>query len=285
MLRALPGLLVLFVSCNSNFEKQSQIARVRVLGVRAEPAELLVPAAGPPLPVQLDALAVAPDGRPVSVQFAFCRPFTNVYASTFECPGRDGVDLSDGGLSLLDPQILALLGAAGDGSAGNPLSQPAFAAQLQAGVPFQVGYLATDGADDPEGLERGYATITAQQTDTPNHNPGLLDVQLDGVSLEGQLLEKGVTVTLTPVVSDGSFEIYAAAGGPAQETLSISWFASGDAQIGSLRSVLTPEAGASSAAAQTTLVTPSSSGSTTVWVVARDGRGGTSWLARTFSTR
>jgi hypothetical protein len=276
-------------ACNSSFELQSQIARVRVLGVRAEPAELVIPAAGPPGIVHLEALAVAPEGRAVSVRFAFCRPFANVFAADFECPGKDGVDLLDGGLSLLDPRILALLGAGVEGGAGAVLASPGFAAQLAVGVPFQVGYQATDGTDPNDGgLELGFATLIARRTDAPNLNPEVLDVQVDGASLDGLTLDGGASVTLTPVVSPRSQEpVVAADGGLTQESLSFSWFTSGEARVGSLRSVLlaSGDPAASRTASTTVLSTPDAGARSTLWVVVRDGRGGTSWRASTFTTR
>jgi hypothetical protein len=284
-MRAATGWLALLglAACSTDFERQSQIARVRVLAVRSEPAELLIPFTldGPAPAVQLEALAVAPEDRPVSVRLAFCRPFVNVYAADFECPGKDGVELVDGGLSLLDPRVLALFTGPDGGQGGNPLADPLVVSQLGAGIPLQVGYEATDGTAGAAGVERGFATVVARQTLSPNHNPTILDVEVGGVSLQGRHLDAGVDVVLEPRLGPGALEVYALDGGTLQEGLSLSWFASGGAAISDFRSAVLPgDAGV----ATTTLTTPDAGGATTVWVVARDGRGGTGWLVRRFTS-
>jgi hypothetical protein len=276
------------LACNSNFEAQSQIARVRVLGVRSEPAELVIPltpgpGSVPPI-VHLEALAVAPEGRPVAVEFAFCRPFANVYAADFECPGKDGVSLRDGGLSLLDPAIVALL-TRGDGGVqtGDPLADPLVAGQLAQGLALQVGYLATDGTEGERGVERGYASVTLRRTDVPNHNPTLIDIEADGGTLEGRVLPRATQILLSPVLApDAQERITTPDGGQSLESISLSWFASGDARIANLRSAILPSGLAKST---TALTTPDAGGVTTLWVVARDGRGGTAWVERTFSSQ
>jgi hypothetical protein len=280
--RTLSATLLLGLACNTNFEKQSQIERVRVLGVRSEPAELVVPTtAGPLLPLQLEALAVAPEGRPVAVRFALCRLFANVYAADFQCPGKDGVEFIDGGLSLADPRVQALFLGPGGGGGQDPFANPLLAAQLDTGLSLQVGYEATDGTDGGSGIERGFAIVRVRRTDAPNHNPDLADVTVDGGSLQGASLPRATTVVLSPVMAEGALETYAVDGGQAQESISLSWYASGDAEVGSLRSVISAsDAGVST----TTLTTPDGGGATSVWVVARDGRGGTSWLRRELSS-
>ena len=76
----LPALgALLLAGCAPDFELQSEIRRVRVLAIQAEPAELVVDpdASSLPGPVTFSALAVTPDARPVTVRYALCR-FTEI---------------------------------------------------------------------------------------------------------------------------------------------------------------------------------------------------------------
>ncbi|HYV67797.1 MAG TPA: hypothetical protein VE964_16240, partial [Myxococcales bacterium] len=62
----------LLAGCPENLEKQSQIVKLRVLAVEAEPAELIVDPAQPPPRTTLTALAVEPSGAPIAMEYALC---------------------------------------------------------------------------------------------------------------------------------------------------------------------------------------------------------------------
>ncbi|RKH56107.1 hypothetical protein D7W81_34790, partial [Corallococcus aberystwythensis] len=104
------ALLGLSACSGPDFEDPSEIRRVRVLGIKAEPPELVVAPDGStlPPPVTFSALAVTPDARPVTVTYALCRPDVNPYGDV-ACPGDSGVPLGNGVLSLSDPAVQALL--------------------------------------------------------------------------------------------------------------------------------------------------------------------------------
>src|SRR2546430_13825866 len=91
-------------ACPGDFEKQSEIVKLRVLAVQAEPAELIV---DPPQPLPrttLTALAVEPSGAPVVVEYAICTVQDPVPPPTVDCPGSQGIPLpsSDPSSAVLD---------------------------------------------------------------------------------------------------------------------------------------------------------------------------------------
>jgi hypothetical protein len=283
VLRVLAGVLTgALTACGPEFELQSEIRRVRVLALKAEPAELALDpdATTFPQPVQFSALAVAPDEREVGVALALCKP-GNVYGGELECPGKDGATLPEGQLSLLDPNVQqVLLESAEVGSGGEPLdpNDPEVRALLERGIPLFVGYKASDGSGTPEGLEEGVRRLTLRLTAAPNQNPRLADILLEGAPLAGPL-PLNTELTLVPQLAEGSLESYETAEGPRTEQIFYSWFATGDGEVKQLRS-LEPVDGRPGEPSSKYL-TPSTPQRVTLYVVARDGRGGVDWLART----
>ena len=273
------GFLLVAAACGEELEQQSEIRRVRVLGVKSTPSELALPTAGGlPAPLQLEALAVAPDGSTPPVTFALCAA-GNVYSADFQCPGKDGLTLPGGRLDLGDPAVQAFVAQAfvAPGAGGGPVdpNDPALAAALEAGIPFFVGFLADDGSGRPEGQERGVRQLKLRRTDTPNQNPELADVLYEGASLT-TLPAGGQTVELRPVLAAGAQEPLP--GKDANETVSFAWHASGEGDVEFFRSV---QRGDDQPGEPTTeYVTPEAPGRVTFYVVARDGRGGTGWLVR-----
>lgn len=279
ILLALAGALT---ACGPEFELQSELRRVRVLAIKAEPAELALSpdASSSPPPVQLSTLAVAPGERPVSVDLALCRS-ADVYGGEVQCPGEDGAPLPGGALSLEDPNVQAVLASlAGEATGGRPVdpNDPALRAVLEKGIPLFIGYLAQDGGEAPENQERGVRQLTLRLTDTPNQNPRLTDLLRDDSPLAGPL-PLDTEVVLRPVLAEGSLERYETDEGPRTEQVFYSWFATGEGEVKQLRS-LEPVDG-KPGDPTITYLTPATPGEVTFYVVARDGRGGVDWLSRT----
>ncbi|WP_224242945.1 hypothetical protein [Hyalangium gracile] len=269
-------------ACGPEFELQSEIRRVRVLALKAEPAELTFNPDAPamPPPILFTALAVAPEERPVSVELALCRP-GNAFGDELDCPGQDGASLPQGQLSLTDPNVQQILQeTAQTGSGGEPLdfNDPQTRAVLEQGVPLFVGYEARDGSDTPEGLEEGVRRLTLRLTQTPNQNPRMEDILLDDAPLAGPL-PLDTELVLRPRLAEGSLETYDTPDGPRTEQVFYSWFATGDGEVKALRS-LEPVDGRPGEPT-TKYQTPSTPQRITFYVVARDGRGGVDWLSRT----
>ncbi|MCE9673118.1 hypothetical protein LY474_35460 [Myxococcus stipitatus] len=276
-------LAAVLVSCGPDFELQSEIRRVRVLAIRAEPPELVLdPDDGTlPGPLSFEALAVTPDERPVTVRYALCRASGNPYDG--RCPGDNGVPLEGTTLSLADPAVQAVLRdalvAANPGGGDTPdLDDPRIRAALEKGIPLFVGYEASDGSGTPEGTERGVRQVLLRSTRAPNHNPGVADILWEGASLAGPLPAGEKEVRFTPVLTEGSAEVYEGDEGPRSEQVFFSWFATGDGEVKEFRS----QEPANDVPGDPTskYETPATPQHVTFWVVARDGRGGVGWLRR-----
>lgn len=267
--------------CNDNdFELQSELKRVRVLAIKAEPAELVfVGQDVPPEPVTFSALSYSPTGAPVSVAYALCLP-GNPYDAAFECPGKDGLSLPEGRLDLADPrvqEVLAALASALGGGAADAGSADVEAA-LRVGIPLVVGYEARDGTQGETGVERGTRRITLRQTAQPNQNPVIADVQVDGSVPTGPL-PLATELDLRPVLAEGSLERYAKAdGGEVTEQPFYSWYATGNGELQQLRSQEPTDGRPGEPTVE--YLTPASPQRITVYVVARDERGGMGWLVR-----
>ncbi|HEX8701473.1 MAG TPA: hypothetical protein VF815_21780 [Myxococcaceae bacterium] len=278
----LPALAVAVAACGPTFEEQSEIRRVRVLAIKAEPPEVTFDPDNPalPPPVVFTTLAVAPEEREVGVTLALCK-LGNAYSEELDCPGEDGATLPDGQLSLQDPNVQEVLqDTANAGTGGEPLdpNDPEQRAVLERGIPLFIGYEASDGTEAPEGLERGVRRLTLRLTATPNQNPRLEDILVDDAPLGGTL-PPGTEVTLVPRLAEGSLEQYETDTGTQTEQVFYSWYATGEGEVEQLRS-LEPVDG-KPGDPSTTYVTPSTPGRVTFYVVARDGRGGVDWLSRT----
>jgi hypothetical protein len=269
MRAVLLALAVLCAGCPAGLEEQQHVGKLRVLGVRADPAELiLLPDAGPPA-TTLTALAVDPSGAAVSVRFALCMDLSGVPSATLPCPGSAGIDLADAGplsarLDLSDPRILAF--AASVQLDGGALDAGGIAKSLDQGVPLLVGFDATAAAEDLS----GFATITLR-TDLrgpADVNPELVRLDIDGG------VHPGSTVRLTPVTAPKD---------DPSKRYGFSFFATAG-EISSLRSTDTTASG-DPAPIWVDFTLPGTAGPVRLWVVVRDGRGGTAWLERALTVR
>jgi hypothetical protein len=276
------------VACSDNdFEKQSELKRVRVLAIKAEPAELaFTDPSSPPPAVSFEALSFSPTGAPVSITYALCQP-GNPYDAAFECPGKDGLPLPGGRLDLADPavqQALAALAAALGNAADAGGGTVDVEAALRAGIPLVVGYEASDGSGTAEGVERGTRRITLRQTAQPNQNPVIEDILVEQSEDNGGApvappLPQDTELVLRPRLAAGSLEQYAAAdGGTVTELPFYSWYATGNGELQQLRSLEPTDGRPGDPTVE--YQTPASAQRVTVYVVARDERGGFGWLVR-----
>ena len=273
-------LLLFAAACGPDFAKQSAITRVRVLAVRAEPAEVAIPTQGfaPPPPVSFTALAVSPEDRPVAVRYALCRP-ANPFTPGFVCPGPDGFDLDGGVLDFREPGLEAYFLSKFDGG----LKSATAAGGRPGGLVFSIGYAADDGTGREVGIEHGIRLVNVRQTDQPNQNPHFLAdagvyASLDGgvsSSLSLTALPSNSEVVLTPQLAPGSIETYSTPTGTAAEHLFYSWYATGDGGLEDLRSQ-EPVDGIGDRTSR--YQTPAAAQRSTLFVVVRDDRGGTDWL-------
>ncbi|MFL5308888.1 MAG: hypothetical protein ACJ79H_00405 [Myxococcales bacterium] len=278
--------------CPGDFEKQSEIVKLRVLAVQAEPAELIVEP-GQPLPrTTLTALAVEPSDAPVAMEYALCTVQEAVPPPDVDCPGTQGIPLAPAGptsavLDLGDPRAIALaLQLARDAGVADPGALP------PDGVPVLVGFRATAPAHTlpdggPPGADggdlqvfQGLTTVTARGPGAPpNQNPALAGLRMGDAGVEiaadgTSSAPSSTTQRLAPVPAPGSKE--PADGGV--EPLGYSFFATAGS-ISALRSTDTTATGQPG----DTFVdwtTPPGRQQVRLWVVVRDGRGGVGWIAR-----
>ncbi|HUJ24715.1 MAG TPA: hypothetical protein VLW85_01770 [Myxococcales bacterium] len=254
-------LLLLCAACPAGLEEQSHISKLRVLGVRADPVELLLQAdAGLPA-TTLSAITASPDGGAVTVRFALCTQITSAPDPSLDCPGDAGIDLPavdalSARLDLSDPRIVAFAAAAqvdaGVFDAGG------LAAALDDGVPLLVGFNAGDEL-------RGFDTLTLR---TDAHGPANANPQLLDVTVEGDPAA-GAKVRLQPVTGPKD--------DPAKHYL-FSFFATAGS-MSSLHSTDTTSTG-ESAPTWVDWTAPSTPQTVQMWVVLRDGRGGIASLSR-----
>jgi hypothetical protein len=283
---------LLLPGCPGDFEKQSEVVKLRVLAVQAEPAELIVEP-GQPLPrTTLTALAVEPSGAPIAMEYALCTVQQAVPPPDVDCPGTEGIPLAPASptsavLDLGDPRAIALaLQLAQDAGVADGGGLP------PDGVPVLVGFRATAPAHTlpdggPPGADggdlqvfQGLTTVTARGPGAPpNQNPAIVALRMGDAGVEiasdgTSAAPASTTQRLAPVPAPGSKE--PADGGV--EALGYSFFATAGS-ISALRSTDTTASG-QSADTFVDWTTPAPAQQVRLWVVVRDGRGGVGWIAR-----
>ncbi len=310
-LRALPAALLsctlalAAAGCASDFEKQSQVTKLRVLGVQAEPAELLLTPDGGLPRTTLTALAVEPSGAAITTRFSICLQQGTLPAPDLACPGDAGVDLPGAGplaarLDLTDPNLQAAAAVFLSSSAADGGSDGGLEALLAQGVPVLYGFELrapaygnvdggpppTDGFDVQRLLGLGTVTLrTAPAGSAPNQNPRLRALSAGGVELKADgssTLKAGVKVTLLPLPeSDAKEPTNTTSAGV--ESLNFSFYATGG-DLDALRSTDTTATGQPgiSSVDYTPPAQPTAK-PVRLWVVVRDGRGGLGWLERSFT--
>jgi hypothetical protein len=259
---------LVLAGCPSNLEEQSRVSKLRVLAVRADPSELVLPSDGGLPATTLTALAVEPSDAAISLQFALCKEIGGTPSVTLPCPGDAGIELPPVGsdsarLDLSDPAILAFAASVQPDGGGGGVEEA-----LDAGITLLVGFTARSGAERLDGFTT--LTLRTDARGPANANPVLDDLLIgDG----GPIPPKAV-VRLQPE---------AAAKDDLSEAYGYSFFATaGD--ISSLRSTDTTATG-QSAPTWVEWTAPADGGDVRFWVVLRDGRGGTAWLQRSTEVR
>lgn len=276
-------ILPLLLGCDvPQFHEEWELDRLRLLAVRAEPAE--------PRPgdvVSFTSLRFVPDDAEWSASWIAC-----VDGDTEGCTiDEDLLSQLEHADELSDAELLALFAAL----------QAAGFVGVEPGMP--LGWIvptdALDGLDDAERLEGRSATVTinlateddaelvlksipVSEATTPNHNPDLTPLTFDGVPVvEGtRLVVDRINNLDVGVALDGEPETYeyVTTAGEAEtrtEAPSFRWYVSG----GVLTSA---EAGFSigddgSTESEMVWTTPDEPGVYTLAAVVLDGRGGMGW--------
>jgi hypothetical protein len=285
----------LLAGCANDFEPQSQVRKLRVLAVAAEPAELIVqPDAGALPATTLTALAVEPNGAQVGIGFSLCTVQGQLPAPDVACPGDAGLPLPDAGplaarLDLNDPRVRAIAAQLAQGqdagtSDGGSLGPPA-------GVALLLGLEATASANPvppggsvvldggPQSL-RGFTSVPLRLAapDRPiNHNPQLVDLLANGVAIAADgntRIAASAVLTLLPVPASDAKELT-----PIGPERLIYAFYTTDGSLSALRSTDTTSTG-QPGTISVEWTAPPVAGTVRFWVVVRDDRGGAGWLIR-----
>ncbi len=286
-------LLTLLACTTSELSESWQIDRLRVLGVAAEPAE---PRPGDT--VALRALVVGPEAPGLVVWVACvtgdddangCVGDTSAFSTVFE----------DGAVTPDEQQALADAGLVGVEPFLPPVwSIPADALDALApedraeGISAFVNVTAIPGPLDAEAppsleeadLELAYKRVPISESATPNHNPRVEGILVDGTFVPDGgtvVLDAGQTYDWEPVLADDAVETYT--------YVTETGIAEEREEIPSVQLYATEGAFSQTAALYPDLAriytTPTTPGSHGVWAVVRDRRGGMGWVSLTVDVR
>ncbi len=296
---------VLLVGCSSDLPSASFIDKLRVLAIQAEPPEvapgtttlaralIVEPIIKAPDVKAVDAFWLACKSAPGALQATPCAvdqttlpPLCSADASGAACILGKGPEVSytpDASSLGTDGkgEVLLTLVAADNGPAENCLLD----IQKNGGTP-----------QDPDRCVVAFKrlVVNGNAGATFNQNPGLTSLALNDAPLDGtaRFATDGSTLTLKLPRADGSAELES---GGNYEALSVSWFTTSGKIDGSRSQFDVPGCAAASdcpmkepsAQSTTHWITPSAdqlgktaeaSGEVHFWAVARDDRGGVSWL-------
>lgn len=236
------------LSCVSIPDYRAELVnRLRILGIRSEPLE-------------------APAGTSVTLTALVAEPAGNLRAITYLwgiCPPE-----KSGGFGCTSLSDLRLIGL----TPTVPYSLPEGASGTKV-----IALFVSNG---PE-YEIGYKRVFISNLPTPNHNPGIQALYVDGVPCTTPTCSAGNDVTLTVIATPGSAETRKDSQGTTiQERLFVSWFIT----AGDLKDEIT--VGEESQNLWHSMETGGTRATeTTLYIVLRDGYGGIDWIVRNITVR
>ena len=275
-------LLALPACAGNELAQQWQLDRLRILGVQATPAE---PQPGETVTFQ-SLVYLPPESSLGGIVWFACLPEN---ASDFGCDIDSDLALQMDSLDpeTMDPSELQALyeqlveaGFIGFEPAWAPTWTPAADVldglderdQLE-GVSALINLTAFPS--EGEDVEIAYKRVPVSLATTPNHNPDLTDIAVDGLDPVDGILsaQRGQTYELSPIIADESIETYSFVNNEGEteertEEPYFTWFAEGGSfdQFYTLHPYSTVEWTAPDAAFDGVIV-----------VVMRDRRGGMNW--------
>jgi hypothetical protein len=281
--------LLLLAGCSGEMDKQSEVEKLRILAVSADPPEIR-PGEG----ATFRALWADPGGKGREVDIAWMACAGPLEAGAMCEPAMPPVvkPASEGGdtfvipstpddiLDALPPDIASLdLTVLLVACAGGHIPEPETWSSLG-------GWDADVLCEGGEGIA-AMKTVTISRSDTPNHNPEIEKLVLNGKALEP--VDDGGVAAVECTTDDGcpdaevqafltkeSFETYQAQGLHGTETMSdqlyVSWFV-----VGGEADKTRTGAGDPGDPLEMTWSLPDEGGDLTLYVVAHDTRGGVSW--------
>jgi hypothetical protein len=287
-----PTLLLSLLGCSSDFAPYSNLSTPRVLAIRSDPA---MPRAD--VPARFEALTYVPVGVSATYQWSYCPvaakaadryacPLPWATASTVFGPTLPAYDLGTGPTATfthgVDPATLASLCATG-------IATPDYAGSVDCdlGFPITVVLDLNTGVQPLRAAFQVYLPIDALAT--PNANPGVEALYADGLPFPTQALaatpEKPVVIavaTAPDAVEQRPIPAFEGTPGLRAERLTFSWFTDAGSWDKDRTSFLDGETTLAEATTNT-WTAPAVDGfgaPIRFYVVARDDRGGVSWIAR-----
>jgi hypothetical protein len=274
--------------CAIDFEEPSNVLDLRTLAIRAEPPELL--AVGPLPAVELRALVVDPRDplREVTARWRACGSTTE-----HRCD-ESAVVLDLGATTSALPELgatLELEPALLDGARRQDLLQGF------GGLPVVVEVSIEEGGPDHEvAFKEVVVQAVLPEGTAPNSNPGAPGLLRDDAAWpedEVPVIAPGVEVAIEPTSAAGDAEPYAVfrfdlGTQELVEHIGYRFFATAGQwnreQTGGPPNAISTE---TTVASRWTAPEepPTGGGLVTIWVVARDGRGGISWTERQVEVR
>jgi hypothetical protein len=298
------GVLLALSGCSDDFAPYSDLDRLRILAVKADPATPLAGQAA-----TLSALTFAPVGETIALHWTWCPVAANA-SDAYACP-IDQATASQLFGAFLDSSIGADLpsldlGSGAYASLANPFSTAGLAALCASGLQSPAfargfdcegGYPVTvvlDAATSSDTLRAGFVLrLPAGDVAEINHNPSPTGLRLGGVSLLDAptlvRLAPGATVDLGLDVPAATPELRAIppSEGPAGqrlERLTTSWFSS-SGKIDKARTSFIDGVATLAEMSSNRFTAPAAeewpaAGLVEFAVVVRDDRGGEGWLVR-----
>jgi len=294
-------LVLVLAGCDPGFEKVSIVKDARVLALRSEPAEVVVPSLEAEIgEVDIEVLWADPaDGRP--------RPWT-LKACAIRSNYNYGMGQLNEARDRCEDDVIAVPLAAGSALPGEAIrakfradvAQLARARQLDPlkgfdGQVTMVIEVAIGAPEDPlrvYGQKRVTYSLPLPEGKRANQNPRLLGVMAGGADLvDGAGFAPGQKLALLPVAADDAAEMYrvltfTSGVRELQETIRYSWFATrGEFTREQTGGAPRVQLGDEPREIDTEWQAPEEPGPVQFWFVIRDERGGTSWMMRQVEVR
>jgi hypothetical protein len=280
----------LLVACSDGFDPYSELSSLRVLAVASQPA---MPRPG--VSAKLSALVYAPPGQDVTYRWSLC-PVVAKAKDAYACPitPEAAAAVFGGGLPVFElgstPEVTLTHGLAPATLAGlcaRGIAAAGYADSVDCDLGFPISVVLDVGSGD-KSLRAGFVVYlpTSDDAGADNHNPTILDLTADGVSvgealaaLPGAKLSVGAAVAADAVERRPAFP-FESGTESRLERLTFSWFADTGSWNKDRTSFIDGETTLADASANPWTAPDVLPGSATFAVVVRDDRGGVGWLQR-----
>ncbi|MFK7926541.1 MAG: hypothetical protein AB8H79_00015 [Myxococcota bacterium] len=261
----------------ADLPQESNLDRLRILAVRATPAE---PSPGDE--VTFEALTFAPDAHAVGLLWTLCQ-------NPADCPSTEFRESAAARVQAGEADLAAGLFGVQPGPTPSyqvpigvldPVPEP----QRREGIEVSIGILGVD-LDEPSSTEEwGRKAVPISESAAPNRNPDLDGITVDGVEhVVGDPIRvsagEGIDLDTLPADTAAQTYTYINTSGETEtreEALQMSWYS----DIGTINIDDGPGGGlGNDGEVQGDWIAPDGAAEGVLIAVVRDGRGGTGWLS------